>query len=284
MTRRWELLRALGAVADSPAAARAVAAPLGLSPLSDAEHTDVFVLNCPPYASVYLGPDGALGGEGADRVAGFWRAIAITPPAEPDHLAALLSLYASLGEAAAETRGPATAQALTRSRQALFAEHLWPWLPAYLDAVADLAVPALTAWAELSRRAVAAEFAAQPAWPRLPLALRAAPGDIGAGLGLVDVLLTPVRSGIILTRRRLAAGAEEAGVGHRIGERRYTLRAMFGQDPHATLAWATHEATRWQHRHASRAAGDQVAGWWAARAGRTRQLLRDAQAGIPVVR
>ena len=207
MTHRWELLRALGAVADSPAAARAVAAPLGLAPLTDAEHTDVFVLNCPPYASVYLGPDGALGGEGADRAAGFWRAIAVSPPAEPDHLTALLALYASLGEAAAEARRPATRQALTRSRQGLFAEHLWPWLPAYLDAVAELAVPALTAWAELARRAMAAEFSAQPAWPRLPLALRAAPGDIGEGRRLVDALTTPVRSGIIVTRRRLAAGA-----------------------------------------------------------------------------
>ena len=92
----------------------------------------------------------------------------------------------------------------------------------------------------------------------------------------MDALTTPVRSGIIVTRRRLAAGAGEAGLGHRIGERRYTLRAMFGQDPHSTLAWAAHEATRWQRRHASRAAGDPVAGWWAARAGRTRILLRDA--------
>jgi len=279
MTRRWELLRALGAVADSPAAARAVAGPLGLDPVSKADHTEVFVLNCPPYASVYLGPDGALGGEGADRAAGFWRALAISPPAEPDHLTALLALYASLGEAAAQARRPATARALTRSRHSLFAEHLWPWLPAYLDAVADLAVPSLTAWAELSGRAVTAEFGAQPAWPRLPLALRAAPGDAWTGPGgLAEALTTPVRSGVILTRRCLAAGAGEAGVGHRIGERRYTLRAMFGQDPHATLAWAAHEAARWQHRHAGRAAGDRVARWWAARAGRTATLLRERAA------
>jgi Nitrate reductase delta subunit len=278
MTPRWELLRALGAVADSPAAARAVAGPLGLPPVSDAEHTEVFVLNCPPYSSVYLGPDGALGGEGADRAAGFWRAIGLPPPAEPDHLAALLALYADLGEAAAQARGPATARALAGFSQGLFAEHLWPWLPAYLDAVTDLAVPSLAGWAELCRRAVAAEFRAQPAWPGLPLALRAAPGDAGDGLrlaGLVDILTTPVRSGFILTRRRLAVGAGEAGVGHRIGERRYALRAMFGQDPHATLAWAAQEALRWRRRHARRAAGDQVARWWAARAGRTAMLLRE---------
>jgi hypothetical protein len=278
MTPRWELLRALGAVTDSPAAARAVAGPLGLAPVSAAEHTEAFVLNCPPYAAVYLGPDGALGGEGADRVAGFWRAIAIGPPAEPDHLAALLALYASLGEAAAQARKPATAQALVRSRQGLFWEHLWPWLPAYLDAVADLGLPSLTAWAELCRQAVAAEFSVQPAWPRLPLALRAAAADPWDGLrlaGLVDALTTPVSSGFILTRRRLAAGAGEAGVGQRIGERRYTLRAMFGQDPHATLAWAAQEAMRWQHRHARRAPGDPVARWWAARAERTGLLLRE---------
>jgi hypothetical protein len=281
MTRRWELLRALGAVADSPAAARAVAGPLGLAPVSDAEHTEGFVLNCPPYASVYLGPDGALGGEGADRAAGFWRAIAIPAPAEPDHLAALLALYASLGEATDQARRPATAQALTRSRYHLFAEHLWPWLPGYLDAVTDLGVPSLTAWAELSRRAVTAEFSTQPAWPSLPLALRAAPRDTWDGLGpvgLADALTTPVRSGFILTRHRLAAGAGEAGVGHRIGERRYALRAMFGQDPRAILAWAAQEALRWQRRQARRAASDQVARWWASRAGRTGRLLRERAA------
>ncbi|HEU5392904.1 MAG TPA: molecular chaperone TorD family protein [Streptosporangiaceae bacterium] len=285
MTQRWELLRALGAVADSPAAARAVAGPLGLDAVSDAEHTEAFVLNCPPYAAVYLGPDGALGGEGADRAAGFWRALGLTPPAEPDHLTALLALYAHLGEAAADTGRPATARALTQARLSLFREHLWPWLPAYLDAVADLGLPVLAGWAGLARRAVSAEFAEQPAWPTLPLALRtalappacAAGAEAGAGLdlrGLVDLLTTPVRSGIILTRRRLAAGAGEAGLGHRVGERRYALRAMLGQDPQAALTWAAAEAARWQDRHARRAAGDEVAAWWAGRAARTVDLLR----------
>jgi TorA maturation chaperone TorD len=275
LTQRWELLRALGAVADSPAAARAVAGPLGLAPASDAEHTEAFVLNCPPYAAVYLGPEGALGGEGADRAAGFWRALGLAPPAEPDHLTALLALHAHLGEAAAGTGRPATARALTQARLSLFREHLWPWLPAYLDAVTDLGLPVVAGWAALTRRAVAAESAGQPAWPALPLALRAAPARTGIGIGtLIDVLTTPVRSGIILTRRRLAAGAGEAGLGHRIGERRYVLRAMFGQDPRAALTWAAAEAARWRDRHARRAAGDEVAAWWAERAARTVDLLR----------
>jgi TorA maturation chaperone TorD len=275
-TGRFELLRALGAVADAPAAARAAGPALGLEPVSDAEHTGVFVLNLPPYASVYLGPDGALGGEGADRVAGFWRAIGITPPAEPDHLSALLGLHASLGEAALDARRPATAAALTRSQASLFWEHLWPWLPGYTVAVTDLAAPALAGWARLAGRVIAAESRMQPACPRLPLALRQAPpAPAGAGIGaLTAALTTPVRSGLILTRHRLALGAGEAGVGQRIGERRFTLRAMLEQDPAATLRWLTREAGRWQQRHA-RGAPDETSRWWAARAGRTRQLLRD---------
>jgi len=282
---RWELLRALGAVPDSPAAARGVGPALGLDPVSDAEHTDAFVLNCPPYASIYLGPQGAIGGEGADRVAGFWRAIGIAPPAEPDHLAALLGLYARLGEAATGARRPATAAALAQSRAVLFWEHLWPWLPAYLDAVTDLAVPSLTGWADLARRALAAEFGDLPPCPRRPLALRAAPPcaqpDTGSACSpapaltdLVELLTIPVRSGLILTRRRLAEGAGRAGVGFRIGERRFALRAMLEQDPRATLGWLAGEAGRWQQRHRDRAPGDQVTRWWAARAARTGQVLR----------
>ena len=37
---RWELLRALGAIAGSPADARTAAAALGLGAASDAEHNE----------------------------------------------------------------------------------------------------------------------------------------------------------------------------------------------------------------------------------------------------
>ena len=280
---RRELLRALGALADSPADARTAATALGLVPPSPAEHTDAFVLNCPPYASVYLGPDGALGGEGTDRAAGFWRAIGLTPPSEPDHLTVLLGLYASLGDAASEATRPATAAALGRSAAALFWEHLWPWLPAYLDAVADLAIPSLTAWAQLTRAVITAEFAVLPAPPGLPLALRAAPEQAGPEGGVSDLtaaLTTPARSGIILTRRQLTRGAGQSGVGHRIGERRFALRAMLDQDPAATLTWLSQEAARWQARHASRTPGDTASQWWTARASSTALLLRDSASAV----
>jgi len=294
---RWELFRALGAVASDPADARTTCAALGWAGPGNAEHTEVFVLNCPLYASVYLGAGGGLGGDAADRAAGFWRAIGLAPPAEPDHLAALFGLYASLGEAAGDTRTAATADALTRARHALFWEHLWPWLPGYLDAAADLEAPGLAPWARLAGRALRAERGAHPGgW--LPLALRDAPepGPVPDNLdALLDLLITPVRSGVILTRRSLAAGAKAAGAGYRIGERRFTLRALLEQDPAGTVSWLAGEAARWSRRYAGplpRPDGgprppDIVQAWWARRAGHTARILamtaEDANAVFPLL-
>ncbi len=283
---RWELLRALGAMADSPADARTASAPLGLPSPDPAEHTEAFVLNCPPYAAVHLGPDGNLGGEAADRAAGFWRALGLTVPAEPDHLAALLGLYACLGEAATGTRRTATRDALTRARAALLAEHLWPWLPGYLDAVTDLGGATLPAWATLTRQAITAEYTAA-GWHRsrtgrLPLALRAAPPALRPGGPLSELLaslVTPARSGFILTHARLAQGAAHAGVGHRIGARRLTLHTMLEQDTPATLSWLSDEAELWSRRHAGRVARDATSQWWSRRASRTASLLRTMAAG-----
>jgi hypothetical protein len=294
VTGRWELLRALGAVAGDPADARTAAAALGLPGCGNAEHADVFVFNCPPYASVYLGAEGGLGGEGADRVAGFWRAIGLDPGAgEPDHLTSLFSLYASLGEAAAEARTARTAAALSQMRRALFDEHLWPWLPGYLGAVTDLGgvgLGALGAWAELTLRAVKRERGRGRGPSRgehsrgehsgsggLPLALREAPPPVDADGGLGDLLaglVAPVRSGLILTRRAVAAGAGQVGAGHRIGERRFALRAMLESEPDRTAGWLGQEAARWSRRHARIAAGDPVQQWWAGRAGATARVLR----------
>ena len=169
-----------------------------------------------------------------------------------------------------------TAAALARAQAALLSEHLRPWLPTYFDAALDLEVPPITAWAGLTRSVVGAEIKAHPVPPLLPLALRAAPAAPTAdgSLGdLVGALLTPVRSGIIVTRHRLADAATEAGVGHRIGERRFTLRAMLEQDPAATLSWLAGEPGRWARRHASRAADGEVSQWWAARAAYTARVL-----------
>jgi len=99
------------------------------------------------------------------------------------------------------------------------------------------------------------------------------------------MLTCPVRSGLILTRRGLAGGADEAGAGHRIGERRFTLRALLDQAPAETLGWLAGEAARWSRRHArqgdARPGRDIVQAWWAGRAGHTARILATAASCAP---
>jgi len=168
-------------------------------------------------------------------------------------------------------------------RRALFREHLWPWLPAFLGAVSDLPADALAAWAELTLRALQRERELDRDWDGpLPLALREAPPADGAS-GLVDRLTTPLRSGIILTRRAVAAGADRVGAGQRIGDRRRALGAMLAAEPERTAAWLADEADRWSRRHLAAVPGtpgDRVQQWWADRAAHTARVLR---AGYPAI-
>ncbi len=164
------------------------------------------MLDLPPYASIYLGAEGMLGGDARDRVAGFWRALGLVPPAEPDHLAALLGLAAALADAERDEPEPARALLWREARRALLAEHLLPWTGAYLHKLAAVAPPAYAAWGALLGRTLAAEEGALGAPATLPLHLREAPAleppeRIG-GRAFVDALLAPVRSGMILTPHR----------------------------------------------------------------------------------
>jgi len=279
---RWELLRMLGAVAANRATARAAgAAALGLPPCGDTEAAEVFTVNCPPYASVYLGA------ASTGRLAAFWAATGLAVPPEPDHLTTLLGLYARLGEAAAESVQLRQAQfRQAQFRQTLFREHLWPWLPAFLAAVSDLPGGALTPCAELTLRALRRERERDRDWDGpLPLALRQAPpADADGGPGdLLDRLTTPLRSGIILTRRAVAAGADLVGAGQRIGDRSRALGVMLAAEPERTADWLADEADRWSRRHLAGVPGtlgDQVQQWWAGRAAHTARVLR---AGYPAV-
>jgi TorA maturation chaperone TorD len=246
-----ELLRALGVLCEPPSPAHArVAAALGLPEAPRAvEHTELFVLNLPPYASVYLGAEGMLGGAARDRVAGFWRALGLIPPPEPDHLAALLGLAAALADAQRDETDPARTVLWREARRALVAEHLLPWTGPYLHKLAEIAPPIYASWGDLLRNALAAEAATLSPPAALPLHLREAPAlappDEVGGAAFLDGLLAPVRSGMILVRGDLARAARDLGCGMRIGERRFVLRALLGQDPAGTLAWLAAEADRW---------------------------------------
>src|SRR5207253_656654 len=115
----------------------------------EADYTEIFGLQLWPYASIYLSSEGKLGGEAGDRVAGFWRALGVTPPSEPDHLAALLGLYSLLADSEEAEEDPARRRLRRSARQALLWEHLLSWLPAFVAKLAETGSPFYVAFGGL---------------------------------------------------------------------------------------------------------------------------------------
>lgn len=272
-----DLFRSLGALCEPPEPAHArLAAALGLpAPPDAAAYTEAFVFQLVPYAAPYLSEDGMLGGETGDRVAGFWRALHLVPPAEPDHLAALLGLYAALSERETAAAWP---EAAREARRALLWEHLLTWVPLYADAMGALPSPFHREWARLLRRALLAEARPLRPPPRGLLHVRDVPElpDRGSK-DFVRALMAPVRSGLLITRNDLAAAAASVGLGARAGGRAFMLNALLEQDPDATVRWLAGKTAWWVRRHrASVPALGPVARHWLGRAEASLHALQAA--------
>lgn len=292
MNATADLFRALGALAEPFAPAhRDIAIALGIDGQpAPGDYAEVFLFGAYPYASVYVGAEGMLGGEARDRIAGFWRALGLTPPAEPDHLAALLGLYAAIvdDERRVADAGDVAAAALRReSRRALLWEHLLSWLVPYLAKVEELAPPYYAAWARLLRETLMGEAHLVGRQELLPLHLRIAPGlpePDASGPEWIGAVLAPVRSGVILTRWDLRRAAAELGLGARAGERAFILRSMLEQDAASTVRWLSREARRSAVAHTeSEALLGAVAVFWRRRAEACEVALRSVQPADPEV-
>lgn len=279
-----ELFRALGALAEPPGPEQyRLGTVLGLPGRPDpAEYTELFLFQMYPYASVYLGAEGMMGGDAADRVAGFWRAMRRSLPSEPDHLAALLGLYAALGEAERDEPEDACRLLWRQARKALLWEHLACWLFPYLTRLAQIAPPFYRAWAEVLEETLRRELGELGPADTLPLHLREVPplpDPRAEGLeGFLQGLLAPVRGGMIVTRADLARAARQMDLGLRMGERRFILKSLVAQDAARMLGWLRAEAVWWAERHrAQEGVLGEVATFWAGRAGAAAALLGELE-------
>jgi hypothetical protein len=276
---RADLFRSLGVLAEPPGPAHArLADLLGLPVPDPGEWTEAFVVQLVPHASIYLGPEGMLGGHAADRIAGFWRALRLPVPASPDHLTSLLGLYGTLLEAERDEPAGPRRVLWRQARVALLHEHLVSWLLPYTHAMAEIGPAPYAGWAGLLRGALLAEVGDVGAPDRLPAHLRGVP-PLADNPGHLDEvlagLLVPARSGLVLTRANLALVARSGGLGLRLGDRRRILRALIEQDPAGSFAAIADCAGVWAGRHHDdRPATGPVAQHWADRAGTTASLLR----------
>ncbi len=289
-----ELLRALAVLAERPTTEHGRIADvleLSVPPTEDA-WTRTFLLEFFPYGSVHLGPEGMLGGVARDRVAGMLRTLQATPPPEPDHLPVLLGAYVDLlDRSEGRADGRAAHGALT-----LLHEHLLSWLPLWLARVEVLGAAPYDEWAALLAVVLRARVAEAPEPDLISSHLRAAPPlddprraeeeprshdergrPQGAGRTLVEQLLVPVRTGMLVTREDLRRASQELRLPGRIGERRYVLEQLLGQDTAAVLEWlAEHAVTTTTAAFAPwRDVLPRTATWWCDRATATADLLED---------
>ncbi|MGQ0813738.1 MAG: TorD/DmsD family molecular chaperone [Gemmatimonadota bacterium] len=276
-----DLIRSLGELAEPPGPEQVRTARmlrLAGEP-TRAEYTDLFVVQLYPYASVYLGPEGQLGGQVQDHMAGFWRVLRQPVPRDPDHIATLFSTYAGLTQQARDSGDQHLKQLLQQMRQVFLWEHLASWLLPFVARVGELGSATYRGWASLVLDALEAEaiHVGQPAL--LPLHLRNAPAlpASRAPDELVAMLFSPVRSGIILTRADLTRCARDLGIATRVAERRYTLRTMLSQDSARVGAWLGAEARRQADRmHAAAEPFRSIASYWEQRALATANLITNA--------
>ncbi len=276
-----ELLRTLATLAEPPAPEhRPLADILNLGPAPDrATFTDLFEFQLYPYGSFYLGPEGGLGGEARDRIAGFWRALGEPPPSEPDHISTMLALQARLAELEREAATSSGCDGWRRARRAWLWEHLLSWLPPYCDKVAAIAPTYYQRWAALLMAALAEEAGAVGEQDRESLHLREAPAIADprreGGEAFLASLLTPVRSGVILVRSDLERAAGELGLGCRAGERRFALRALLDQGAIGVLWWLSRFAGRAASRYRIRDPAAGSADFWSGRATASSELLAE---------
>lgn len=271
---RAELIKGLGALCERPGpSSPQIADALGLPGPDPVEYTDLFVHQLPPYASIYLDAEGKIGGEARSRIAGFWRAMHLTPPSEPDHLATLLGLWASITQEAADEGEPERQSLLGHAAVTLVWEHLASWLTPYLARVAELS-KAFTSWGELLAAVVEDTLEGTPL-PDLPVHLTLEQTGLEGPDDLVAYLLTPIRSGLVLTRTDLKRAAWDLGLGTRIGERAFDLESLIEQDGHAMIEWMASEATRQGDLYSSASVAPAIGVVWSQRASRTHAVLSD---------
>ena len=241
-----ELLRGCAEVAHAPAPSPGVRELFGLESFSEAEHTEIFVLELAPEASIYLTPGAHLGGEPLDRLEGFYRALGVNDVRDPMSLSSQLAFLASLIDGFAEgDHEPAKLAALDRVRSAFLFEHLLVWVPVYASVAARLA-PALAPWSEALLEVLEVQFdqlsLGEWNWSPAVFGTRLGAAD-AAELSLAELLISPYLSGFVLTRKLLFSKAPQYGLAPRIGTRRFIVSSMLDQDPVATVALIRDEAS-----------------------------------------
>jgi putative dimethyl sulfoxide reductase chaperone len=202
-----------------------------------AAHQHLFGFNIFPFESFFLDSSGLLGGPVSDAVLDAYRQASYEAPPggeSADHIGHELGLLALLSGAEADAHRdglPAVGARLARQQARFLHDHLLRWLPPLALAINEQGQPFYTALARLTLElaldhggAGAGEALAAAELPPGPDLL----ADEQTSLrDIASYLLTPVYSGIYLSRDGIARLARQEQLPRGFGERRQMLLNLF---------------------------------------------------------
>jgi TorA maturation chaperone TorD len=229
----------LACVLAMPELAHRVVLPLDADGAA-ADHYHLFGFNVYPYQSLFLDPAGLLGGPVAERVGQTYRQLGFRPGTgaeSADHIGIELGLlsFLSAAEAEALASGELERAQWARERQLAFLdEHLLRWISPLTLAIGQQNQPFYGALAEVTFDLVQeqaaglyAEFGRKPKREEPALTRLDLLGDDSTGLKeIVEFLLTPIYSGIYLSRDDIGRMARQQGVPRGFGDRQQLLLNM----------------------------------------------------------
>lgn len=261
-----------------------------------ADHHQLFAFNVFPYEAVFLDDSGLLGGAVTDAVRRRYQQAGYHVDAtasSPDHIGHELGLLAFLSAAEADAHEDREQQHVHRLRrhQSEFLEHhLLRWLPPLTLALRDHQLPFYARVGQMTLQLVQEQMAdLHGSAPRTPEPLPPAPQplqDSESGLSeIAAFLVTPLHSGLYLSRETIGALARELDLPRGFGSRKQlllnTLRSAAQYERlDAVLDALQALAAEWADGLASVASGPSApfVAVWQERVVATRNMLREMQA------
>ncbi len=231
-----EIAASLAEVAEASSVRMELAAALGIEGAAPSDLYELFVKELPPFASIYLSTDGNIGGDTRFVIAGFYTALGIPVPSDPDHLASLLRLLsvilnkeAELASAGTDPSNEKRLASVSRARSVLVADHLATWLPAYLLRAEEVAPSALQGWVSCALDLLSVVTGGSQGTV-LPTEEHDN-GNIASASSseVINWITSPGCSGLIITPWDIRNLAESLGLAIRIGRKRFVLEELWAQ-------------------------------------------------------
>lgn len=254
----------------------AIADALGSEDVSSGDLYNAFIRELPPFASIYLSTDGNIGGDPRSTIAGFYRALSLPIPADPDHLSHLLSLLAGILSARDKTPADQLMErkdSIDRAAGVVLHDHLLSWLPAYLLRAQEVFPPSLGNWVSITFDLLSLLSLQYDTVVSSVAGFRGELSQVGDPNQIVRWLTSPGLSGLIISLGDIEEVARKLELPLRAGRKRFVLQEMVSQASNQVLSEFQALAKNQSRLFDSQVEQFSSLKGWAARASQSADLL-----------